>query len=115
MVDVHDHCVPALIALDPQGPHAVLTHVLERLCRVDLGHLAGARHFEEGLLLLEHPPQGLWSLHLVPQHPRIHPDVSGRALERRTGCGEYIFEGVADLLRHDRLALLGGWQSQREP
>src|SRR6516162_7247330 len=36
MVDVHDHCVPALIALDPRGPHAVLTHVLEvhRLDRV---------------------------------------------------------------------------------
>jgi len=61
---------------------------------VDLGHpialwpiahreegadVAGARHFEAGLLLLEHPPQGLWWLHLVPQHPRIHPDVSGCA------------------------------------
>jgi hypothetical protein len=76
--------------------------------------LPAARHFEAGLLFLEHPPQGLWSLHLVPQHPRIHPDVSGRALERRAGCGEYIFEGIADLLRHDRLTLLGGWQSQRE-
>ena len=42
--------------------------------------VAVARQFEVGLLLLEHPPQGLWSLHLVPQHPRIHPDVSGRAL-----------------------------------
>jgi len=54
--------------------------------------VAGARHFEAGLLLLEHPPQGLWSLHLVPQHPRIHPDVSGRALERRAGCGESTLE-----------------------
>jgi hypothetical protein len=36
MVDIHDRCVPALIALNPQGPHAVLTHVLEvhRLDRV---------------------------------------------------------------------------------
>ena len=58
--------------------------------------VAGARHFEAGLLLLEHPPQGLWSLHPVPQHPRIHPDLSGRALERRAGCGEYIFEGIAE-------------------
>jgi len=74
---------------------------------VDLGHLtalwpiahreegadvAVARQFEVGLLLLEHPPQGLWSLHLVPQHPRIHPDLSGRALERRAGCGESTLE-----------------------
>ena len=74
---------------------------------MDLGHLialgpiahreegadvAVARQFEVGLLLLEHPPQGLWSLHLVPQHPRIHPDVSGRALERRAGCGESTLE-----------------------
>ena len=29
MVDVHDRCVPALIAVDPQRSHAVLAHVRE--------------------------------------------------------------------------------------
>ena len=85
-----------VLPLDHPALGCLVEHCLERLCRV-VGHpialrpiahreegadVAGARHFGAGLLLLEHPPQGLWSLHLVPQHPRIHPDVSGRALER---------------------------------
>jgi len=29
-VDIHDHLVPALVALDRERPHAILAHVLQR-------------------------------------------------------------------------------------
>jgi hypothetical protein len=30
MIDIHDHLVPALVALDRERPHRVLAHILQR-------------------------------------------------------------------------------------
>ena len=85
MVDVHDRCVPALIALNPQGPHAILTHVLEvhrldRVIETRTGHNRASRS----------------RLDLVPrQFERPHDCL------RPSDCNEGInaLSTLADLLR----------------
>jgi hypothetical protein len=47
MVDIHDHLVPALVALDRKRPNVVLPHVgevhwLDRIVEADGGHLVSS-------------------------------------------------------------------------